>query len=154
MPTTHDFEPILRAACHRVRPDNVLEWGPGLSTSIIHEECPDARILSIEHDTKYYERAVKEHGEYAEVRLLRVFRSGGPSRYSSWPLLHAPGPYGLIFIDGRRRVECLLVASHVLAPGGEVLVHDAGRAEYQHGLDLFDRAGGDERTVVLKAGRP
>jgi len=36
-------------------------------------------------------------------------------------------PFDLIFVDGRRRVECMVAALQRLTTGGVILLHDASR---------------------------
>lgn len=56
----HGFEQTLRSVCRHVRPRRIIEWGPGLSTALMHEECPEAVIDTIEFCPKYYAIAQRE----------------------------------------------------------------------------------------------
>lgn len=57
--------------------------------------------------------------------------------YSSLPL-HFNNQFDLIYIDGRRRVECALTAALISHENTVVVVHDYRRYRYQHMLALFD----------------
>lgn len=146
----HSFESCLVEWVQRIRPSRILEWGPGRSTQLFKLHAPDAYILSIEHDKSWYDKARKEHGAYADIRHI-VLPTLGPTRYAVEPLLSKLQPFDLIFVDGRRRVECLLVASKMLAPGGVVILHDAQREEYAIGLERFTllATSADKDTSVL-----
>lgn len=145
----HSFETMLRKWLRTIQPKSVLEWGPGRSTTIIQEECPNAEITSIENQICFVKKAVIEHPTvnivYAPIPQY------GPSDYSCWPLLFEKGKkYDLIFVDGRQRVSCLLTAREVLNKDGVVLLHDAQRLHYKHGIKLFDKVDDDGDTIALK----
>jgi predicted O-methyltransferase YrrM len=151
MKTTFDFEPDLIRICQEIHPERVLEYGPGRSTRAIHETCPNAKIISIEHDEKWYKRAVERYGEYADVHLVPL--EGMPSKYAVWPILNKCEPFDLVFIDGRRRVSCLVVAAFVTTGAGVIMLHDAERTAYKPGIDLLEQAGfiaEGTRTVILR----
>ena len=128
----YDYEPVLLEWAGRIGKQaaapRFLEWGPGRSTQVLHVACPSAEILSIEHQQAFAEKARKDH-PYARV-IHAPLRDYGANDYPVWPLLHGEGPFDLIFVDGRRRAECLLTALEVLAPDGIVILHDAFRPHY------------------------
>ncbi|WP_078381386.1 O-methyltransferase [Sutcliffiella halmapala] len=145
----HDFENTLRKWLREIKPKKILEYGPGYSTKIMLQECPDAQITSIEHHIKWYEKAKKQFGK--KINLVFEKTSGYKSHYACWPLMQNKVPeYDLIFIDGRRRVECLAVGLEVLNTNGVIILHDAERKEYQHGIALYDVVSNEVRTKVLK----
>lgn len=145
----HSFESMLRKWLRAINPKTVLEWGPGKSTSIIREECPDAEITSIESQGRFAEKAVVEHPTVSVI--YAPIPQYGPSEYSCWPLLFEKGKrYDLIFVDGRQRVSCLLTSREIVSKGGVILLHDAQRPHYQHGIKLFDKVDDDGDTVALK----
>jgi hypothetical protein len=45
--------------------------------------------------------------------------------------------YDLIFIDGREREKCLMVAQGKLKPNGIVIIHDAERESYQEWIKQY-----------------
>jgi predicted O-methyltransferase YrrM len=135
----------------QTQPLQILEWGPGYSRHIFLECAPQASIVSIEHDTGWHNRALQAYGDRADIRFKPFPLRGGPADYAVAPLLAKEGPFDLIFVDGRRRVECLLVASKLVTDTGVVILHDADRVEYNPGIELFtvldNHANG--RTKVL-----
>ncbi|MCX6901684.1 MAG: glycosyltransferase [Verrucomicrobia bacterium] len=127
----HSFVPVLEQWLDRIKPTSVLEWGPGASSRVILGRLPSgARLTSIEHDDTWLQRArasVPPCAARWDTLLEPVNRR--VSRYAHRALDIRPAPQ-LIFIDGRRRVECALAAIQVLAPGGVIILHDARRTAY------------------------
>lgn len=144
MAHSHDFEPMMRKYLRQVKPRRILEWGPGRSTAIMREECPDAEIHSIEHQRWYYDRAKAR--AVANLHLVPIKQ--GPSWYDAWPL-QFDRVYDFIFVDGRRRAACLLHARDRLSKGGVVMLHDAERPQYAAAMRLYDLVEHDGRTAVL-----
>jgi len=152
------FESILRHVCRTKQPKNIAEWGPGLSTRVMHEECPDAKIFTVEHDKKYFAKACLEWADNPKVETHAhvISMAGGKSTgYVTAPLAeymkNGQKPYDLIFIDGRFRADCILVAMQCIAEDGIVIVHDAHRESYQSTGVLWpyqERLAG-LRTMVL-----
>jgi predicted O-methyltransferase YrrM len=58
--------------------------------------------------------------------------------YATWPLRRDGFQPDLVFVDGRRRVDCVTVALDVLAMDGLIVLHDAHRPNYQAGLKRQD----------------
>jgi len=146
-----DFEPWLREWLKQVRPSRILEWGPGYSTELMNEDMPEAYIMSIEHVARWYDRAKKLYGQFADVRFENVpFK--GESNYAYLPIKENADPFDLIFVDGAMRVECLAAAHQLIAPRGVVIVHDAERESYSPGMQLFDEieTSADGHTKVLR----
>ena len=125
----HSFENTLRAVCRDVKPMKIMEWGPGKSTAVMREECKDAIIISVEHDPRYA-RLARETGQADHVF---EFAAAQPkSKYAVWPLecFDDYQRIDLAFVDGRRRVECALVAAMIVRSGGAIVLHDAHRWHY------------------------
>lgn len=143
-----DFEDILIATVKRLKPKRILEWGPGFSTDVFVHLCPDAYILSIEHQEAWFARQKARFNGLVDLKYLAL---GMASKYETYPLRQEP--FDLVFVDGRRRRGCLLTASQVVTPGGVVVLHDAERSSYRDAVDLlFDvvERGDRNRTLILK----
>lgn len=151
------YEASLRAVCRelaaRGTPIKVLEWGSGASTCLIHCELPPAHILTIESEPDWAAKARARYGAYAECVEESIKMA---CHYDCYPLTKRPKDrYDLIFVDGRRRVGCLVTAREVCAKNGIIVLHDAGRLQYAAGLRLFVEGQGwrvspcMERTVVI-----
>jgi predicted O-methyltransferase YrrM len=147
----------LQEIISRSPPKTVLEWGPGHSTKFLAEALPEASILSIEHDLAWHPQAV-QMAPYPNVtiQLVRHLLPFGKSEgYVSYPLRWLveralPMAYfDLIFIDGRSRCDCITMAALILAPGGNVVVHDSERANYRRAFKLFRSVVEYPGTTVL-----
>ncbi|MEN3940682.1 class I SAM-dependent methyltransferase [Prosthecobacter sp. SYSU 5D2] len=143
----HGFKKVLEDWLLKVKPKRILEWGPGLSTEIMLDHAPGAQVLSIEHHEGYYAKANQSLGE--RVRLVHLRADIANSSYATFAL--DEGPFDLVFVDGRRRVECVMAALHVLSPGGVILLHDFCRLNYQRLLlPLCELVEIRDNTAVFK----
>ena len=154
------FESLLAYVCQTKQPKNILEWGPGRSTKVILANAPEAKVLTIEHNEKWFRKAQSEFGTHPNVELChRVFSmkgglSEGYINYPVWRAMQDGGElrrYDLIFVDGRSRFDCLIAAKMLLKPGGVVLLHDAHRANYHPAVETFQhhRIYRDLRTAIM-----
>lgn len=154
------FEGLLAHVCQAKRPKDVLEWGPGRSTKVILASAPDAEILTIEHNEKWFRKAESEFGTHpnVEVRHRVLSMKGGRSTgYVNYPVWRAMedgqglARYDLVFVDGRSRFDCLVAAKMLLRPGGVVMLHDAHRKNYMPAVETFahHRVFKDLRTAVM-----
>jgi predicted O-methyltransferase YrrM len=125
----HSFKPVLNEWLHKVNARRVWEWGPGLSTELILAALPgDGRLWSVEHDEVWAEKARRRFADARwDLQVQNVTRR--VSQYAPC-ILAAVEPFDLIFVDGRRRVECVMAAMQRLAPAGVILLHDASRKAY------------------------
>lgn len=127
----HSFAGPLLQAIKEMRPDEMLEWGPGYSTELMlaHGEA-GSRLVSIEHDPRWVAEVRAKVGDREGWELRQVPCTDRNSSYATCAL-DLGLQFDLIFIDGRRRVECLLVALQVIRSGGLILLHDFCRLNYQ-----------------------
>jgi predicted O-methyltransferase YrrM len=140
------FETLLAHVCKSINPKEVLEWGPGHSTKIILATCPDVKILTIEHQEKYYKRVNAELGSNPNVEIVcrtLSMKGGHSTGYINYPIfrLLEEGKdlkkYDLIFVDGRSRFDCIVAAKLMLKEGGVILLHDAHRGNYLPAVKSF-----------------
>ena len=125
----------------KINPKKILEWGPGVSTKII-KKLTDAEILSIEHHGLWYKKAKG----FANVKHIEIKKN---TSYATIAYEH--GPFDMIFIDGRRRVECAIVAKQVISPGGVIMLHDKNRENYMRPLRPHIKIIEEgEKTIVFK----
>lgn len=116
------YSTLLRKYLRKIKPERILEWGPGGSTEIMVQECPQAEIISYEHDVKWF-----------KVAAAKLSRSNVFIRHADNEDYYAPGvhgKFGVIFVDGRWRNECLRLAPSLLCGGGVVILHDSERQPY------------------------
>jgi len=151
------FSDLLKKYCKKIKPKSILEWGPGDSTIMMAKWCPEADIITVEHQEEWYLFWKKEFITKKINDKICMFLTEGPEdnrEDSRWVLYADPLPEGyefdLIFVDGRERVRCLKYAKKVLAPGGVVILHDAQRGEYQEGIKMFKVIEEDGQTKVMK----
>ena len=121
----------LRALLAERKPRRVLEWGAGGSTLYWPAQLPDVEWVAIEHNPEY--AAALEGRLNANTTLHRL---DFPDYYRLGPEF---GTFDLIIVDGRRRVRCLDAARELLAPGGAVVLHDAGRERYAPGRAFYKK---------------
>lgn len=144
----HSFAPHLRRWCASIRPKRILEYGPGLSTQIMREECPEAYIVTVEHQAAFAKLAI-DQGHADRVVVRQVKRS---STYSAVAYEEAKdGLFDLVFVDGRRRIECALAGLSVLSFAGIVIVHDFERWQYRAALSpIANLLEEYDNTAVLR----
>ncbi|MDX6500276.1 MAG: hypothetical protein QOG23_3536 [Blastocatellia bacterium] len=137
----HPTEPFLAPAAIRFldaalpRDGIGLEWGSGRSTQWFASRL--ARIVVVEHDSKWYEEVREQLGETllkkVDYRLIRLEHSPEePTRPVYDPVPHyvsfvdefADGYFDFIEIDGHYRQACVRAALPKLKPGGLLLVDD------------------------------
>jgi predicted O-methyltransferase YrrM len=148
----HGFKQVLADWLLKMRPARVMEWGPGLSTELILRHAPHAHLVSVEHQDSYHSAAVElvqRMGAADRAQVLLLPCSNRKSTYATVAYEH--GPFDLVFVDGRRRVECALVALSCLRPGGVVILHDACRVEYTRVLSFYaDTIEHRTNTLVMR----
>lgn len=125
---------------------NILEWGGGISTLMFADFIGGNRgSLTTLDDNFLYQRAVMSaignaHQITAYAADLigpRESQSDACFNYSTLPLCFT-NSFDLIYIDGRRRIECSLIAAMVSNSDTVVVTHDYRRTRYQPMLALFE----------------
>jgi len=141
---------------------NILEWGSGLTTQILAAHAarlPNVELfLTIDGKAAYQQAIFAERERPAFLKKLALDLTGPQSLapelpYSTYPL-SLGGKFDLIFIDGRRRMECAFAAALLSHPKTVVVVHDYRRPRYQPILTLFDviEDGKEFRVLRPRAG--
>jgi hypothetical protein len=127
--------------------DAVLEYGTGNSTSYLYELCRDrgaTLLLSLDNYGPYQEAFRKRlpQGNFLRLETVDLQSHGDGREQDRWNFATYPmslnRAFDLIFIDARRRNECLLVASEILSGDGIAIVHDASRIRYAPGFRLLE----------------
>ena len=148
----HSFLPVLRDLMNGLPTGaKVLEWGPGRSTVVMATEMPGADITSIEHNEKWFKSTSVLVSNLVNVRLIfqPYYKSGGgSSSYVTYPIFVGE-TYDLVFVDGRARADCLVIASLVLNDDGVVVLHDAKRKRYRESFSMFASVKDCGDTCVL-----
>lgn len=157
-----DYLPNFRRAVERHAPPGtraMLEWGSGLTSLVLLEYGARWGVelfLTLDNNAEW-QRAVFAGRETPPWLRAACLDPQGPSQSQSDPGLHYSAfPLGfgrrfdLVFIDGRRRVECGLTAALLCHEGTRVLLHDWRRARYTALLGLFEVVEEDAQFRVLR----
>ena len=152
-----EFQRVLATyATHSIA--NILEWGSGLTTQILAAHAatlPNVELfLTIDAKAAYQQAIFADRERPAFLKELALDLRGPQSLdpelpYSTYPL-GLGRKFDLIFIDGRRRMECAFMAALLSHPKTIVVVHDYRRVRYQPVLALFDVIEDGEEFRVLK----
>ena len=125
-----EIEAVRRLIEER-KPKRVLEWGSGGSTLYWPVEFPEIEWVSVEHNPEYA-AAIQD-------RLAPNASLHRPDFPAYYQLPAEFGVFDLVIVDGRERVRCLDAARSLLAEGGAVVLHDAGRSRYAPAKDYYRR---------------
>jgi len=152
MAPPQSYKPMLKKWCNIIRPKRILEWGPGESTKLMRELCPDAEIISVEHQRKYYDIWSKHFENDPKTKIILKEADESDRTLPCWDEYTQPvdGKFDLIFVDGRERVRCLRYAKKVITKNGIVLLHDSERGYYKKGIELFEKLEEWGGTVCLR----
>ena len=134
----------------RLKPKQVFEWGSGKSTLFFLGM--NARVVSIEHDLKWYENIKSklwrdnwiidyrfippDSGEIGPDKSNPAhYKSGstelGPVNFKAYAsAIDSYGLFDLILIDGMARASCIQHAFSHVAPGGCLVIDNADREYY------------------------
>lgn len=115
---------------------NVLEYGSGESTLQISNIVKS--IVSIEHQLSWYEKIQDKSLNNCKIFFVPPdipYKEGKHcGTYEEfYSYIHKPieyGPYDIILIDGRARVECAKICKNMSHINTVVFVHDWHRKEY------------------------
>ena len=164
---------FLCALLRRARPQHVVEFGSGVSTTtlgtVLAETSPPGVLTAVENDPLYDSstRAAVERlglGDTVEVVFAplvarRVRGRMAPLYDVDLASLRARGTPGLVLVDGPPsplggRIGSLQQALGLAALGTIVVLDDADREGEQRALELVRNEAGDDLTVLLLEGFP
>lgn len=153
-PVTYERHPLIENHIGKAHMDimalaakgkNYLEWGVGGSTLFFRAMGFD--VHSVEHSKIWAGRVggpnvvVVQTGtdiggpHEEEIDGVKIFEHP----YASVPHRMWPGKkFDVILVDGILRNACLIVAKHLLAPGGKIYLHDSQRDWYEVGAAGYD----------------
>jgi predicted O-methyltransferase YrrM len=136
-----------------------LEWGAGYTTQLIAEQCARNHgdlFLTMDENAKYLNDVTRPLAGYAFLRSVAMALKGPcvsdrdeGLNYSTYPL-SLRRKFDFIFIDGRRRMECALMARLMSHKDTIVVLHDYRRARYQPIRMLFDIVEDGSQFRVMK----
>lgn len=133
-----------------------LEWGAGCSTLLFQEIARERKGTSftVEDDPNFL---VSVGGQLdfpgseivlADLTGPRFGQDDKGLNYGTYPTSKGV-TYDVILIDGRRRVECAVVALALSHPGTVILLHDYRRSRYQVLSRLFKFHDGPQFRRLL-----
>jgi len=137
---------------------SILEWGSGLTTQMLADHAsglPDFQLLlTIDSNAPYQEAVFAERERPAFLQMAALDLVGPQSLapelpYSTYPL-GLGRKFDLIFIDGRRRMECAFIAALLCHEKTVIVVHDYRRLRYQPIFALFDLVEDGREFRVLR----
>lgn len=126
---------------------NILEWGMGNSTKYFLENRKNLfirEIYSIDHVEEYFKELTLNLPKWENFHPYHIDLMGTKKsdrdqgfNYSSFPLSLGK-KFDVIYIDGRRRVECAFIGAQVCHKESTVILHDYRRERYQSILSIYD----------------
>jgi hypothetical protein len=151
-----EFQQVIRQFAPTA-PQAVLEWGSGISSLVLLEMCQgwnSSLFLTVDHLPAYQQAvfAGRSLPGFLRMQSIRLDprRSGSDEPgYSTFPLA-LKRKFDVVFIDGRRRVECAYVAALMAHPETIVILHDYRRMRYQSVLRLYDVVSDGEQFRVMR----
>jgi len=114
----------------------IFEWGSGSSTE--WWAALGAFVQSCEHDAAWFDKVRSSLPANAEVVLRPVDQGSGDAYVDA---VRDGGPWDVVMIDGRRRVECAHAAAKCLTDSGVIVWDDTSRDEYEPGFRFLVEAG-------------
>jgi hypothetical protein len=149
-------------AYNKVNPGYILEWGSGLTTQILagYAEIWASKFMLSMDENGVYQKAIFANRPLPRLLTLKTIDRVGPCRsqadpelnYSTFPLSFGH-KFDLIFIDGRRRMECAFVAALICNVDATIIIHDYRRTRYQPIIALFDVLEDGSQFRVLRPRR-
>lgn len=145
---TNEVDALLCCLQNFTQPAKALEWGSGRSTIYFSRYLPAGGTwISIEHQASWHATVsgMLEQQRVTNVSLHLIppnteyIEGGDDGNFTSFrDYIIYPAKlskqYDFILVDGRARVECMAVGWNLLAENGIMVLHDAQRVEYQHGI--------------------
>jgi hypothetical protein len=138
----------------------VLEWGSGLTTQVFAdygEKKWGTDLFVTIDENKEYQNKIFDGRVRPTFLVTKILSQMGPGRsqsdpelnYSSYPLIYRR-TFDVIFIDGRRRMECAFIAAILSSRQTLVIIHDYRRSRYQPILTLFESIEDGKQFRVLR----
>lgn len=120
--------PAIRFLEERVKEDmNVFEFGSGNST--LWWAARVKRVTSVEHDPDWSDLVRNRMPPSVSYHTTELEPGG---RYSQFSTLCGNGPFDVIVIDGRDRVNCAIDGMKNLKEDGVIIFDNADRRRYRH----------------------
>ncbi len=116
---------IIEAILAEQNPTHCLEWGSGNSTIHFAKKLSSGSTwLSVEHNGNYVKYLADKLPDNATVIWV-------PENEWYVDCVKHSRTFDFILIDGLHREGCLEIALRIISDDGTILLHDAGREDYQ-----------------------
>ncbi len=113
----------------------VFEYGSGNSTLWFSERVK--HIVSVEHDTTYYDIVKSKIQSRSNVTYILADLEDGYSK----KVLAYKNAFDIIIIDGRDRIDCTKNSIEALNEHGIIIWDNSDREKYQEAYDFLTNAG-------------
>ena len=151
------IEKILEEQAAKGRLINVLEYGSGKSTiyfsKFLKRKGVSFSWTALEHFIPWYEKVISDLNENDLLGTTKcilksptyeenkdIHEKQDMSEYINYPL-DLKMKFDVVIVDGRKRAECLQIASRILAQDGVAILHDAEREGYHSAFCNFKDDG-------------
>jgi len=114
---------------------NIFEYGSGNSTLWFSKRVK--HIISLEHDSSYYEIFNKKIQSFSNITYIF---SEIKDNYSK-KILEYKDEFHIIIIDGRDRINCTKNSLNALRSDGIIIWDNSDREKYQEAYDFLAEAG-------------
>lgn len=108
----------------------VFEFGCGNSTLWWAKHVK--AVHSVEHEQAWYDTISKKMPPHVTLTHVPLEYDGAYCRQ-----VQKAGPWNIVVVDGRDRVNCVKQSLDVLTPDGVIVLDNSDRAEYREGIDLL-----------------
>jgi len=142
----------------------VLEYGSGRST--VDLALIAKSVVSLEHQEAWYNELKPTLPENVELMLAepdldyiegphdKQRSEGNDGTYEEFEsYIKSPlskGPFDVVIIDGRARVECAKICKDICHEESHIFVHDFERKEYEPIMDVLECTGSIGRMFRFK----
>lgn len=128
--------PAIEFLAHRAQSGmSVFEFGSGASTLWWASRVKS--VVSVEHDAAWYREILQQVPSNVTLDFVALEPGGAYSRRA----VEHGGPFDIVVVDGRDRVNCAVSAVEALSPAGVIVWDDSERERYAEGQQALRRRG-------------
>lgn len=129
--------PMITFLKERLKKDMILfEYGSGYSTLFFADYVRE--VYSVEYDEVWYKKINALNKKLSNIHVAYKALNDG---YAESIANLEEKLFDVIFIDGRKRVQCCMFSINFLKDNGIVILDDSEREKYQEAFTFFARQG-------------
>ena len=134
--------PFIEFLIPRLKADFlVFEFGMGSSTVFFSKKCK--KVVAVEHDHQWYVETKENLKGSSNIDLkFRALENGYEECINE-----NDQEYDIIFIDGRKRLECLKNSVKHLSNSGTIILDNSDRTKYKDAFGYMSQSGFKEITI-------